>query len=140
MRLRYLRNRLARAAQHENTRREAGVFMLRDQDVSRVLWGAALPRPGDHLSGTPLARRLERRSLVRHGDDAGTALHRGKDLAVSVSRLPSKLIRFPEEVDGSFLSVGTVSVRTSRLAADGNYPLPGSKRPCERLAMPGLSS
>lgn len=67
----------------------------------------------DHLSGPHITVKLERRSFKE-----GTALHRDKNLAVSAG-----LNR-------------VVSVRISRLAADGRYPLPC----CSFLPVFGLSS
>ncbi len=63
-----------------------------------------------------LAHRLERRFHLA----TDSALHRSKDLAVSF--LPRG--RPIPETGIPILSESDVSVRTSRLAADGDYPLP----------------
>jgi hypothetical protein len=58
---------------------------------------------GNHLSGLCVATKLKRHSAAK---SCGTALHRSKDFAVS-----PELNRF-------------VTVRTSTVTGDGNYPLP----------------
>lgn len=122
--------------------------------ISRVLWhygaisrritlttiylGYALPHTS---SGTPAGVL----------PPAGTALHRSKDLAVAPATLPKRLIPPQTCVYGRmpcffklprFRATG-VSVRTSRLAPDGRYPLPFCGTvPLARLRTPmlGLSS
>lgn len=72
-----------------------------------------------------VAAHLKRHSRMRRLRDAtGTALHRGKDLAVAFCVLPRGLIRKLTLADPYFVSKERVSVRTSRLAPDGRYPLP----------------
>jgi len=55
---------------------------------------------------------------------AGTALHRSKDLAVALVLLPERLIHADCSARMPFAFACGVSVRTSRLAPDGRYPLP----------------
>lgn len=75
-----------------------------------------MPTDDDHLSGTVVTDGLERRSRT----GAGTALHRGKDFAVSSSWSPRKFI----SCEMSVAFARDVTVRTSRIATDGRYPLP----------------
>ncbi len=53
-----------------------------------------------------------------------TALHRGKDLAVSFVRRRTPVLTWIAPARTHCLSVSAVSARTSRLTADGRYPLP----------------
>ena len=60
--------------------------------------------------------------MLRIGD---TALHSGKDLAVSPLMLPSELIPLKGYL---VISDKDVSARTSWITPDGRYPLPFSKK------------
>lgn len=112
--------------------RRAGFPCVWTGPVSRVLFALRsldLAGSGDHLSGTLVAKRLERHSALA----SGTALHAGKDLIVA-----------PPPRDG-IIPLGNsqpfgvdVTVGTSVLADDGRYPLPSCLPGGRR--MPGLSS
>lgn len=57
--------------------------------------------------------------------NGSSTLHSGKDLAVSLFLFLEKFIRIAP--DTWFLSKPGVTVRTSRLAAYGSYPLPAAE-------------
>jgi len=59
---------------------------------------------------------------------SGTALHDGKDLAVSPFDLADAYTKAHPFPDALSLSLKSVSARTSRLAACGRYPLPCCRR------------
>lgn len=100
---------------------------------------APLPRDRDgHIPGTPVARRLVRlpqpRFFLTSGFPAGsagakkkaglgTALHTGRNLAVSPLSSPIELA--PERSGASSPLGSDVSARIPALARDGRYPLPG---------------
>jgi hypothetical protein len=97
--------------------------------VSRILYPAPLlqkvVRDGSHLSGLDVAIGIERHFTTRCGD---TALHLGKDLAVSLPMLPSGL---PAPVLQTQVR-DEIPFGLSRLCShlypphvdDGRYPLP----------------
>lgn len=87
-------------AESKQPAEKAGCLILIVVPISRILFPPKAD--GDHLSVAPVARRIKRHSPIAQG----TALHRGKDLAVSAG-----LNR-------------VVSVRTSWIAPGGRYPLP----------------
>lgn len=57
--------------------------------------------------------------------NGSSTLHSGKDLAVSLLLFPGELIRIAP--DTKILSELGVTVRTSRLTAYGDYPLPSAE-------------
>lgn len=92
--------------------------------ISRILYQTPLLMFGDnHLSRRYVAIPLKRHSVLSHG----TALHPGKDLAVSPPVLPQKLTR----KGCSSLSLRASLLAPLRLLSTGitRYPSPGQIRP-----------
>ena len=83
----------------------------RDGYIPRMIVANHLVQLSEHYSTSNITRR----TVV-----LGTALHRGKDLAVSPGTLPYQLLP-----NGSPLAFASgVSARTSVITHDGGYPLP----------------
>lgn len=103
----------------------------RRHERQSFIWEVSYPTPRAALPSRLLAE--------------GTALHRSKDFAVAPAGLLRRLARACARAPFSFESLCVsaetgVSVRTSRLAPDGRYPLLSCRERCRPQPVFGLSS